>query len=299
MTIGVATVLTMIALGTGAEAAIEQQVRAAGMNLIVVTAGNYKAKTEDDGGGVVDHQARLSSQPSVVHLRLPSPMRSALPDSSRPSTRRRRPRRLPSRRRPDGEARSPDRAPAARRRRGRARRRGDADPGRCRRDSPAARRAVRLGGDSRERARVGRRSEMVHAAPWRRRRAAVDPPVVDLHRRPLLHRARAVASRAGGRARRLRRGEAVRRRQPGRPRDSAVEAAVPGGRRRRQRQLDGGAGRRRRSVRRGLRAVHHDPQAAEPVQAERHHDHRGVDRRGDARLEGRDRAAARRGTGSG
>jgi hypothetical protein len=62
MTIGVATVLTMIALGTGAEAAIEQQVRAAGMNLIVVTAGNYKAKTEDDGGGVVDHQARLNSQ---------------------------------------------------------------------------------------------------------------------------------------------------------------------------------------------------------------------------------------------
>jgi putative ABC transport system permease protein len=63
MTIGVATVLTMIALGTGAEAAIEQQVRAAGMNLIVVTAGNYKAKTEDDGGGVVDHQARLIPDP--------------------------------------------------------------------------------------------------------------------------------------------------------------------------------------------------------------------------------------------
>src|SRR5947209_2581682 len=59
MTIGVATVLTMIALGTGAEAAIQQQVRAAGMNLIVVTAGNYKTKTEDDGGGVVDHQARV------------------------------------------------------------------------------------------------------------------------------------------------------------------------------------------------------------------------------------------------
>jgi putative ABC transport system permease protein len=64
MTIGVATVLTMIALGTGAEAAIEQQVRAAGMNLIVVTAGNYKTKTEDDGGGVVDHQA-FSPQPSA------------------------------------------------------------------------------------------------------------------------------------------------------------------------------------------------------------------------------------------
>jgi putative ABC transport system permease protein len=64
MTIGVATVLTMIALGTGAEAAIEQQVRAAGMNLIIVTAGNYKAKTEDDGGGVVDHQARANGDRS-------------------------------------------------------------------------------------------------------------------------------------------------------------------------------------------------------------------------------------------
>jgi putative ABC transport system permease protein len=65
MTIGVAAVLTMIAIGTGAETAIEDQIRAAGMNLIVVTAGNYKTKTEDDGGGVVDHQAALSSQPSA------------------------------------------------------------------------------------------------------------------------------------------------------------------------------------------------------------------------------------------
>jgi putative ABC transport system permease protein len=42
MTIGVATVLAMIALGSGAQAAIQDQVRAAGMNVIVVTAGNYK-----------------------------------------------------------------------------------------------------------------------------------------------------------------------------------------------------------------------------------------------------------------
>jgi putative ABC transport system permease protein len=59
MTIGVAAVLTMIALGRGAEDAIERQVRAAGMNLIVVTAGNYKMKTEEDLGGVVDHQGRV------------------------------------------------------------------------------------------------------------------------------------------------------------------------------------------------------------------------------------------------
>ncbi len=66
MTIGVATVLTMIALGTGAQTAIEQQVRAAGMNLIVVKAGNYKTKTEDDVGGVVDHQAAIAPRSRVL-----------------------------------------------------------------------------------------------------------------------------------------------------------------------------------------------------------------------------------------
>jgi putative ABC transport system permease protein len=52
MTIGVATVLTMISVGSGAETAIQDQVKAAGMNMIVVTAGNYKMKTEDDFGVV-------------------------------------------------------------------------------------------------------------------------------------------------------------------------------------------------------------------------------------------------------
>ncbi len=46
MTIGVATVLTMIALGSGAQAAIQDQVRAAGMNVIVVSAGNYKLQQQ-------------------------------------------------------------------------------------------------------------------------------------------------------------------------------------------------------------------------------------------------------------
>ncbi|MBZ5605368.1 MAG: ABC transporter permease, partial [Acidobacteriia bacterium] len=58
ITVGVATVLTMIALGAGAESSIEDQVRAAGMNMIVVTAGNYKTKT-DDQGGAVEEQGRL------------------------------------------------------------------------------------------------------------------------------------------------------------------------------------------------------------------------------------------------
>ncbi|MDE1175318.1 MAG: ABC transporter permease [Edaphobacter sp.] len=46
MTIGVATVLTMIALGSGAQKAIQDQVKAAGMNMLVVTAGNYQAQRE-------------------------------------------------------------------------------------------------------------------------------------------------------------------------------------------------------------------------------------------------------------
>jgi putative ABC transport system permease protein len=51
MTIGVATVLTMIALGSGAQKAIQDQVRAAGMNVIIATSGNYRLKQQymDDG----------------------------------------------------------------------------------------------------------------------------------------------------------------------------------------------------------------------------------------------------------
>ena len=66
MTIGVAAVLAMIAIGTGAEAAIEDQIRAAGMNLIVVTAGNYKVKATDDfGGGAVEPSAALRPHDDV------------------------------------------------------------------------------------------------------------------------------------------------------------------------------------------------------------------------------------------
>jgi putative ABC transport system permease protein len=59
MTIGVGAVVTTTALGRGAQSSIEQQVMAAGLNTIVVTAGNYKAAVPDDGGGVVDHQASV------------------------------------------------------------------------------------------------------------------------------------------------------------------------------------------------------------------------------------------------
>ena len=81
MTIGVATVLTMIALGTGAEAAIEQQVRAAGMNLIIVTAGNYKPKTRG-------RRRRRRRSPGALASRRepPAPSRQPPASSSRHST---------------------------------------------------------------------------------------------------------------------------------------------------------------------------------------------------------------------
>jgi putative ABC transport system permease protein len=55
ITVGVATVLAMMAVGAGAQRSIEQQVRAAGLNQLTIKAGNWKPKTEDSGG-VVAHQ---------------------------------------------------------------------------------------------------------------------------------------------------------------------------------------------------------------------------------------------------
>jgi putative ABC transport system permease protein len=72
ITVGVATVLTMIAVGSGAQTAIENQVRAAGMNVILVSAGNYKMKqqwtsdgeTEEQNTGY-DSSAQSGHQPSI------------------------------------------------------------------------------------------------------------------------------------------------------------------------------------------------------------------------------------------
>jgi putative ABC transport system permease protein len=69
ITIGVGAVLTMVAVGNGARASIRDQVTAAGMNIVTVTAGNYKMKGEDGGGGVADHQAALRPEPEAFSLR--------------------------------------------------------------------------------------------------------------------------------------------------------------------------------------------------------------------------------------
>jgi putative ABC transport system permease protein len=59
ITIGVAAVVTMVAVGNGARASIEEQVVAAGMNVITVVAGNYQMKGESGAGGVEDHNGWL------------------------------------------------------------------------------------------------------------------------------------------------------------------------------------------------------------------------------------------------
>jgi putative ABC transport system permease protein len=62
LTIGVATVLTMIALGTGAQTAIQDQVKAAGMNTIIITAGNYKVKTADEQEAIEENAALIAPE---------------------------------------------------------------------------------------------------------------------------------------------------------------------------------------------------------------------------------------------
>src|ERR1051325_7780738 len=55
MIIGVAAVITMVALGTGAQTSIEAQIQSAGTNMIMVSAGNFNQ------GGVRQGQGNAST----------------------------------------------------------------------------------------------------------------------------------------------------------------------------------------------------------------------------------------------
>src|SRR5688500_8942615 len=55
ITVGVATVLAMMAVGAGAQRSIEQQVRAAGLNQLTIRAGNWRPKVTDSDEAVA-HQ---------------------------------------------------------------------------------------------------------------------------------------------------------------------------------------------------------------------------------------------------
>ena len=70
MTIGVATVLTMISLGSGAQKAIQDQVKAAGMNMLVVTAGNYQARREKPPDDAIEMGALRGPSEPRAHLQM-------------------------------------------------------------------------------------------------------------------------------------------------------------------------------------------------------------------------------------
>ena len=63
MIIGVAAVITMVALGTGAQEEIETQIRSAGTNLIMVRAGNWSRGGVSGGmGSSPGSRSRISRQ---------------------------------------------------------------------------------------------------------------------------------------------------------------------------------------------------------------------------------------------
>ena len=70
ISMGVATVLAMMAVGAGARTAVEQQVRAAGLNQLTIRAGNWRPKQEETGEAIA-HQgdARDSLTLPVPDLR--------------------------------------------------------------------------------------------------------------------------------------------------------------------------------------------------------------------------------------
>ncbi len=65
ITIGVAVVIVMVAVGTGAQRSIEQHVRAAGANLVTVSAGNYSPGDQDPTSGDVADPGNLAGGASV------------------------------------------------------------------------------------------------------------------------------------------------------------------------------------------------------------------------------------------
>src|SRR4029453_4507463 len=73
MIIGVGAVITMGALGTGAQVAIEAQIQAAGTNVIIVSAGNFQAGGVRQGQGaastlVPDDAAAIAQLPGGQYV---------------------------------------------------------------------------------------------------------------------------------------------------------------------------------------------------------------------------------------
>src|SRR6266571_5477283 len=73
MIIGVGAVITMVALGTGAQTSIDAQIQSAGTNMIMVTAGNFSTGGVRQGQGnastlVPDDAAAIAQVPGVLYV---------------------------------------------------------------------------------------------------------------------------------------------------------------------------------------------------------------------------------------
>src|SRR5450432_3310893 len=73
MIIGVGAVITMVALGTGAQTSIDAQIQSAGTNMIQVSAGNFAAGGVRQGLGaastlVPEDAAAIRNLPGVQYL---------------------------------------------------------------------------------------------------------------------------------------------------------------------------------------------------------------------------------------
>ena len=83
MIIGVAAVITMVALGSGAQTSIEAQIQSAGTNMIIVSAGNFSQGGVRQGQGnastlVPDDAAAIAQLPGVQYIAAGSNMRAQI-----------------------------------------------------------------------------------------------------------------------------------------------------------------------------------------------------------------------------
>ena len=83
MIIGVAAVITMVALGTGAQTSIESQIQSAGTNMIMVSAGNFSQGGVRQGQGnastlVPDDAAAIAQVPGVQYVAAASNVRGQI-----------------------------------------------------------------------------------------------------------------------------------------------------------------------------------------------------------------------------
>ena len=80
MIIGVAAVITMVALGSGAQTSIEAQIQSAGTNMIIVSAGNFSQGGVRQGQG---NASTLTPDDSAAITRLPGVQYAAAGSNTR------------------------------------------------------------------------------------------------------------------------------------------------------------------------------------------------------------------------